>query len=76
VATLQDSLKQHRKPVKVSIRQWIAQLDDDDRKAIEAAAVDPGFTNAALVQVMREAGVSVGKDTVAAWRGDHGFARQ
>lgn len=73
--SLKDALHAEKKPRGSKFEQWIATLDDDDRKALLAAAVDPELSGQAIVRAIQAAGGSVNKDTISNWRRAHGFTR-
>lgn len=72
---LADRLTAAKKPLKPKFEQWIDGLPEGDRKALEAAAVDPELSNNAIVEAVRAEGYSANKDTIAGWRKAHGFTR-
>jgi hypothetical protein len=62
-------LLQENEPVRApQFAEWVAELPDRDRTALEAAARDPRWSNAALREQVRAAGSTVGKDQFSAWR--------
>lgn len=73
--SLAERLNAAKKPLKPKFEQWIDTLSEADRKALIAAAVDPGLSNNAIVDAIRAEGYSANKDTVSAWRKSHGFTR-
>ena len=73
--SVKERLAKAKQPVKPKFDLWIDGLDKDDREALEAAAVDPGFSNQAILEVVRAEGYQVGKDTVSAWRRARGYSR-
>lgn len=75
LVSLAERLTASKKPMKTKFEQWIDTLPESDRKALEAAALDPELSNNAIVEAVRAEGYSVNKDTIAAWRKAHGFTR-
>ena len=75
--SISERLEQAKRPVKPKFEQWIDGLDEVDRQALEAAAVDPLLSNRVILAIVREGddGYPVNKDTIAAWRKAHGFTR-
>lgn len=57
----------------VPTRRWdlkaiLADLDDEDRAAFEAALDDRRLTGPAIAEVLAKQGYMVSDDTVSAWR--------
>lgn len=69
--SLSERLEKARKSVKPKFEQWIDTLDEADREALEAAAVDPTVSIRAIVDAVRAEGYPVHKDTISAWRKAH-----
>lgn len=64
---LEDERPREHKP---RFHQVIENLKPDDRQALIAAAKDPAWSNAGLMEVLRREGIPVGKDALAKWRRD------
>jgi len=75
VTKLSDQLDAIRKPARPTLRQWLETLDSADRAAMINAATDTDFSTATLTAFFKEKGVATSRDTVSAWRSDHGFTR-
>ena len=73
--SLAARLQEAKEKTKPKFEQWIAELDDEDRDALFAAAVDPAMSSSAITIAVRAAGGRVGKETVDAWRRTVGNAR-
>lgn len=58
---------------KPKFEEWIATLDDEDREALFAAAVDPRISTTAIEIAVRAAGASVSSVTMLPWRRANGF---
>lgn len=70
-----EALNAEKKPLASSFEQWILTLDPEDQAALEAAALDPQLTNAAIMRVAAGAGYKANKETVSNWRAKRGFRR-
>ena len=75
MSALIERLKEVQKKAKPSLDRWVDGLDDEDREAWAAACVNPAVSTAALMAIVRDEGVAVGKDAMAAHRRGHGLAR-
>lgn len=60
-----STLKSSRRPKFDAI---VEALPRSEREALIQYAADPTYTNSALMRVLREEGIPVGKDTFSAWR--------
>ena len=69
--SISERLAEARRPVKPKFEQWIDTLDEADREALEAAAVDPALSIRAIVEAVHAEGCAVSRDTVSAWRKAH-----
>jgi alpha-D-ribose 1-methylphosphonate 5-triphosphate synthase subunit PhnL len=57
------------KPVhKLNLEEYIASLPDEDREALVDAAKNRAWTTAALLRILHDEDVSVGKESLSAWR--------
>ena len=65
---LAAKLEQARPAYKPKFEQYIDSLPAEDREALIAAANDPAWSSAALIRVLQDDGVAVGKDTFNTWR--------
>lgn len=75
MSKISDALNAERRIPASSLERWMLTLDKDDQAALEAAAVDTEFSNAALLRVIEAAGYGANKDTIAKWRAQRGFRR-
>lgn len=60
-----DALKPVYKP---RFEQYVDSLPEKDKTALLAAANDPAWSTAALLRVLQDDGVSVGKEALGSWR--------
>lgn len=65
---LADRLANERPEHRPRFLQIIDELSPDDRAALIAAAKDPAWSNAALIDVLRREGIVVGKEGLTKWR--------
>ena len=72
---LSEQLDARRKPTRPTLQQWLKALSPEDSIEFRKAATDTDFSTATLTSFFKEKGVATSKDTVAAWRSDHGFTR-
>lgn len=70
--SLADRLEAARS--KPKFEEWIETLDDEDRGALFAAAIDPRLSDTAIEIAVRAAGCAISKETIIAWRLANGFA--
>lgn len=54
--------------LRVKFPEWIISLTPEDRAALEAAGLNPAWTNAAIARVIIDEGGPANKDTIAKWR--------
>ena len=76
MSSLAERLNEARKPVKPKFETWIDTLDETDREALLAAAVDKSLTNVAIMEAVKAgpSGYSATKDTISKWRKSLGYA--
>jgi len=75
MSNLAARIKAETPEAKLSLRGWLNTLDKADREAVEDMALNPAWTNRAIVDLLHSEGVAVGKDAIAAWRVSLGFRR-
>ena len=66
--SLAARLQEAKERTKPPFIQWVETLDDEDREALLAAAVDPAMSSSAITIAVRAAGGKVGKETIDGWR--------
>lgn len=66
--SLAERLKAERVEKKPAFEQWLDTLSAADRAALEDAAHDRAWSNAALIRIISDEGYPVGKDSLAKWR--------
>lgn len=65
--SLKDRLAE-RPVVKPRFEQQIEALPAEELKALMFAVNDPAWSNAALIRILADEGIHVGKDTFGPWR--------
>lgn len=54
---------------------WFASQTEDDQAVYLRYAADPRVSHRVFHDIVRESGARAGRETVTAWRKDHGFPR-
>ena len=65
--SLAAKLEAARPVVKPKFEQYVDSLPEADRAALIAAAKDPAWSVHALLRVLRDEGVAVGRDSLSTW---------
>jgi hypothetical protein len=66
--SLAERLKTERPDYRPTFTEWFMKLAPADKAALEEAAKDPAWSNAALVRIIQDEGGVASKDTIAKWR--------
>lgn len=75
LSNISAALQAARKPVSLPFHQWILTIDKTDRDSLNAAATDPGISTRDILDIVKDAGCRVSRDTISAWRKAHGLNR-